>query len=417
MSDRARDDEQESDKTSADPYGYLAAGGGTPATPSYLPPGAGPGTGAGGDPAQQASEPPEENDITVGMTRRELRELRARRFERQVTQQAAQPGASVSTAIPAVSEAPETPELPVPDSDDPETPWATPTATESDDETTTLPALSDDTVAPSGFGMPGADGEVPVAAPGRATAEAVPAEPYAALRASWTAAKDAQGAQDAASADATVPQVPVAGSTPVQDAVAPGWHDPQERRPRRRLLWIIGGAVVVIGALVALVLFLGRNGDGRVDPPATPTATATEVTGLAAILPARVEGGEYAEGGKTGVTYSITADGFVPAPNPPAGALESLVGIYAGGAEAVTLTGATFATAEEALAAATAYAGTLGESLESGPVFPSENLGWYWTFNNDGLVTMVWHDGGVGMFTVISEEAADAQGFYGGLEF
>lgn len=378
MSERPREDDRTTRSTS-DPYGYLTAGGAD--GESYLPGdlrGSGAGeraavgddtpaaprsddTGAVGvahEPAAGA-EAPDEDDVTVGMTRRELRERRARRAER----------AAAAASVPAV-----------PENADPGTPGELDVPVTVEASAETVPAT---TTVPS-WGASGAlgsheDGVAP------AVNEADVVEPSA--------------------ADGSV-------------ALAPGWHDPEARtreRGRRRLLWIVVGVLVVVAIAVAALLLAGRGEDAPTDP--ATSATGSTATGLAALIPSTVNGGEFAESGPTGVTYQLDEQGLVENPLPPTGAAESLTALYTGGTADVTLTASTFATADEALAAATAIAGGLGTPVDTGVVFPDTGLGTYWTFNNDGLVTVVWHAGADGAYVVVSEDAEDALGFYQGLDF
>lgn len=359
----------------ADPYRYLTADGGSGGSPepasSYLPTevvaerAVTPGDGApAAPPAGESDEPLE---ITVGMTRRELRELRARRAARAAQDEAGAAAAPAPTA--SIPTAP-SPNAPSPNAPAPTAPAATDTAA-------TAPPTP---AAPSGAAA---------GAPARAWGVAPPV--------------------------ATEVERPAVDSAPGSSDL-PGWHDPAPR-PRRRLPLLIVLAVLVVAAIVATYLVLQRGGAEEPDPSPSTSASPAP-TGLAAVLPQTVTGGEFADTGVTGVTYTLTEQGFLDAPTPPAGASESLVGTYEGGAAEVTLTGASFATTQEALDAATSISSSQSTTaVDTGPVFPAEQLGTYWTFNNDGLVTIVWHDGATGMYTVVSEASDDALGFYGGLDF
>lgn len=384
MSERPREDDRTTRSTS-DPYGYLTAGEGEES--SYLP-GAVDGAGAEptaptetDDPAAPAAptEGPEDDDVTVGMTRRELRERRARRAER------AAAAASVPTT-PAESDA------------------AEPRDVESDAGWTELP----------GGGGSTTDGtRVDGVAPAAATAPVLSWGTSGASRSLDDSVAPAANDADDVSGDGAATTDP---GDPT--ALAPGWHDPGARtreRGRRRLLWVVLGLVVAAAIAVAVLLLVNRGED----TPTAPATSATEsaATGLAALIPASVNGGEFSESGPTGVTYVLDEQGLVENPLPPAGAAESLTALYSGGTADVTLTASTFATADEALAAATAISSQLGTPVDTGVVFPDTGLGTYWTFNNDGLVTVVWHAGADGVYVVVSEDAEDALGFYNGLEF
>lgn len=384
MSERPREDDRTTRSTS-DPYGYLTAGEGEES--SYLP-GAVDGAGAEptaptetDDPAAPAAptEGPEDDDVTVGMTRRELRERRARRAER------AAAAASVPTT-PAESDA------------------AEPRDVESDAGWTELP----------GGGGSTTDGtRVDGVAPAAATAPVLSWGTSGASRSLDDSVAPAANDADDVSGDGAATTDP---GDPT--ALAPGWHDPGARtreRGRRRLLWVVLGLVVAAAIAVAVLLLVNRGED----TPTAPATSATEsaATGLAALIPASVDGGEFSESGPTGVTYVLDEQGLVENPLPPAGAAESLTALYTGGTADVTLTASTFATADEALAAATAISSQLGTPVDTGVVFPDTGLGTYWTYNNDGLVTVVWHAGTDGVYVVVSEDAEDALGFYNGLDF
>lgn len=392
MSERPREDDRTTRSTS-DPYGYLTAGGAD--GESYLPgdlraagageraaaddsrAGAGTNeadeTGAVGDPQEPAAavQAPDEGDVTVGMTRRELRERRARRAER----------AAAAASVPAVPSEPQSAE----------------------------PGASDDLDAT------GSDGSLLGAAP---STEALPV-----TAPSWGApgalASHEEGVAPAANdADALDSDAFDTSAADGSVALAPGWHDPEARtreRGRRRLLLIVVGVLVVVAIAVAALLIAGRGDDAPTDP--ATSATGSTATGLAARIPTTVNGGEFSADGRTGVTYQLDDQGLVENPLPPTGAAESLTALYTGGTADVTLTASTFATADEALAAATAIAGGLGTPVDTGVVFPDTGLGTYWTFNNDGLVTVVWHAGEDGAYVVVSEDAEDALGFYNGLDF
>ena len=98
-------------------------------------------------------------------------------------------------------------------------------------------------------------------------------------------------------------------------------------------------------------------------------------------------------------------------------ALESYVGIFTGGEEPVTLTASRFGSADAAAANAQAAATALGTPTDSGVVYPDENRDQYWIFNNDGLITIVWTDGDLGSYEIVSESAEAALDFYNGLSF
>ena len=228
-------------------------------------------------------------------------------------------------------------------------------------------------------------------------------------------------------------------------APGPGEPPPDQGRSRRTVLLVLLGLVVAIAALAALVIFVVMpllRGDSQAAPSGPPTAsgqTEGRTSPLLDLLPTTVTGGEFAlptgeptpeatgeaesteepsEGAAPGATtYTLVQDGYVDNPQTPEGALESVVGQFSGGAELVTLTASRFGTSEEALAAATAKAGTLGPVVEEGVVFPDDNLGYYWIFNTDGLVTIVWTDGDLGFYWIVSEDAQSALELYQGLEF
>ncbi|TGO04030.1 hypothetical protein [Serinibacter arcticus] len=392
MSERPREDDRTTRSTS-DPYGYLTAGEGEES--SYLP-GAVDGAGAEptaptetDDPAAPAApkEGPEDDDVTVGMTRRELRERRARRAER------AAAAASVPTT-PAESDAAE--------------PRDVESRADGSDVAWTPKPEDGDESATDGTRVDGV-------APAAATAPVLSWGTSAASRSLDDSVAPAANDADDVSGDDVV-----AASTDPGDptALAPGWHDPGARtreRGRRRLLWVVLGLVVAAAIAVAVLLLVNRGED----TPTAPATSATEsaATGLAALIPASVNGGEFSESGPTGVTYLLDEQGLVENPLPPAGAAESLTALYTGGTADVTLTASTFATADEALAAATAISSQLGTAVDTGVVFPDTGLGTYWTYNNDGLVTVVWHAGTDGVYVVVSEDAEDALGFYNGLDF
>lgn len=384
MSERPREDDRTTRSTS-DPYGYLTAGEGEES--SYLP-GAVDGAGAEptaptetDDPTAPAAptEGPEDDDVTVGMTRRELRERRARRAER----------AAAAASVPTTPAGPDE---------------AEPRDVESDAGWTELP----------GGGGSTTDGtRVDGVAPAAATAPVLSWGTSGASRSLDDSVAPAANDADDVSGDGAATTDP---GDPT--ALAPGWHDPGARtreRGRRRLLWVVLGLVVAAAIAVAVLLLVNRGED----TPTAPATSATEsaATGLAALIPASVDGGEFSESGPTGVTYVLDEQGLVENPLPPAGAAESLTALYTGGTADVTLTASTFATADEALAAATAISSQLGTPVDTGVVFPDTGLGTYWTYNNDGLVTVVWHAGADGVYVVVSEDAEDALGFYNGLEF
>ncbi|WP_146197216.1 hypothetical protein [Serinibacter arcticus] len=394
MSDRPRDDEQGTDRGSVDPYSYLTAGGQEGA--SYLPgdvaaerAAAAP---APGEPAPTA--PSDDLDVSVGMTRRELRELRLRRAQRAAQDESSEAPEPVAAAAE--------PEIARSQEDDGD---AVP-AQLNEDRTAVLP------IVPAGY--PSTTTTAASSTEGSSTDAGSPELGFgvpASSPAPWGSSATTDGSPTDRS---TTDDAPADGAA----ALAPGWHDPAAGRSRRRLPLIIAAVVaVVVTAVVAIVLLLNRGGDGGEEPTTAPTTAEAEPTGLAAVLPTSVSGGEFSEEGATGVTYSLTADGLVPNTAAPAGSTESLVGVYAGGVEDITLTGSTFATTQEALDAATAESAALGTPLETGVVFPDQNIGTYWAYNNDGLVTYLWHDGESGLYTVVSESPEDALGFYTGLDF
>lgn len=66
------------------------------------------------------------------------------------------------------------------------------------------------------------------------------------------------------------------------------------------------------------------------------------------------------------------------------------------------------------MAAATANGSA---AVDEGVVFPAEERGYYWIFNTDGIITIVWSDGELGSYSVIAESADAALDFYHGLSF
>ncbi|GMA30678.1 hypothetical protein [Litorihabitans aurantiacus] len=394
MSDGPRRDDKEDESRSSDPYGYLSGAGDDAA--GYLPsdvarerPLSVPDEDrAAPTSASEASGQPDDGplEITVGMTRRELRELRARRAERAAAAAAADDGPG-GDGVAEVSGA----------DDD--------ARGVRDDEAT------GESGAKAGEGRDGAWASTwPV--------PATPAAPTAPSAFGTAGESDAiAGAAGASAANGPWGSPATPASSP--ESIAPGWHDPAaRRRGGRRTLWIVLGVAVVLAAAIAVVLTLVLGGSSdEPEPQPTTTTAQEEATGLAALLPATVVGGVNSEDGSTGVTYTLTEAGLVENPVPPQGATESLTGEYTGGEVPVSLTASSFASTEEALAAATAQADQLGTPVDTGVVFPDDDLGTYWIFNTDGLVTIVWNDGAEGAYTVVSEETADALGFYNGLEF
>lgn len=226
----------------------------------------------------------------------------------------------------------------------------------------------------------------------------------------------------------------------------------QQRRVRPALvLGVVAGVAAAALLLIFVVLPLLR-GDSSAAPSGPPTAsgnTEGRTSPLLELLPTTVIGGQFAaptdeptsEGtedptadvteGATGEpsgepsadptadarTYTLVQGGYVENPAWPEGALESVVGQFGGGAATVTLTASRFGTAEEALAVATAKATGLGTVVEEGVVFPDEDRGYYWIFNIDGLVTIVWTDGELGAYWIVSEDVESALDFYQGLSF
>lgn len=227
----------------------------------------------------------------------------------------------------------------------------------------------------------------------------------------------------------------VAAGLPVTDAVAAPRVTRRQLRAERELRQAAAAArhkrrnrILAIAAFVAIAAALaimivsgirGDEGESATDPTATPTATATSAgdTPLLSMLPTSVTENQYSEEGPGQEVFTLTADGYVPDPNAADGASEAVVGQFVGGAEPVTLTAALFPDADAASAQAEALAAELGTALDTGTVFPAEDLGTYWIFNTDGLVTIVWHDGQGGAFTVLSQDAEAALGFYHGLDF
>ena len=229
---------------------------------------------------------------------------------------------------------------------------------------------------------------------------------------------------------------------------------PTRRLPGRILALIVFGAAVVVSVIVLVIVNLAGDGDDA-DPTAGSGATsvatdatsgssqvATELAGpLYEKLPRSVTGGAVSEDGPSGAVYELQDPGYITNPIVPANSLESYVGVFAGPdltalevatgeedgeasadpeaqtAVDVNLTATRWGSPEAALADATATAAALGTPVAQGVVFPDDNLGTYWVFNNDGLVTLVWHDGDLGSFSVISEGEGSALDFYYGLSF
>lgn len=224
------------------------------------------------------------------------------------------------------------------------------------------------------------------------------------------------------------------------------------RLPGRILALLVFGAAVLISVIVLAVVNL-TDDDADPNPGTGATSTspdatsgssqaATDLAGpLYEKLPRTVTGGAVSEDGPSGAVYELQDPGYLTNQVIPENALESYVGVFAGPdltqlagatdeedgeasadpdaqtAVDVTLTATRWGSAEAALADATAVATALGTPVAQGVVFPDDNLGTYWVFNNDGLVTLVWHDGDLGSFTVVSEGEGSALDFYYGLSF
>ena len=229
---------------------------------------------------------------------------------------------------------------------------------------------------------------------------------------------------------------------------------PARRLPGRILALLVFGAAVLVSVIVLVIVNLtgddepasgaGSEASTSADGTSGSSQEASDLSGpLYEKLPRTVTGGAVSEDGPSGAVYELQDPGYITNPAVPEKSLESYVGVFSGpdlttlptdtedgegGEDAssdpdaenavdVTLIATRWGNAEAALADATAMAAALGTPAAQGVVFPDENLGTYWVFNNDGLVTLIWHDGDLGSFTVISEGEGSALDFYYGLSF